>query len=188
MRCSAHDRGECTNLTKGGIICSDRVLTVSANYAWEITTPEGGFLLDGFCRAKGIYLAGIQNGIEDTWDPATDRKIAQTYNAEDLSGKAACKKHLQKSLNLNEDPNVAIVGFVGRLTPQKGLDVLRDGVVDWLLRDEGNGITGRVQIILMGNGDASYSDWLRAIEQQYKGRVCGYAGFKSAIERDMMAG
>lgn len=188
MRCSAHDRGECTNLTKGGIICSDRVLTVSANYAWEITTPEGGFLLDGLCRSKGIYLAGIQNGIEDSWDPATDKKIAARYTADDVSGKAACKTHLQQSLGLNEDPTVALLGFVGRLTPQKGLDVLRDGVVDWLLRDEGNGITGRVQIILMGNGDQDYSDWLRDIEKQYKGRVCGYAGFKPSIERDMMAG
>lgn len=188
MRCSEFDKGECINLTKGALTTCDRVLTVSRNYAWEITTPEGGFLLEGICRTKGIYLAGIQNGIEDTWDPMTDKRIAANYSAADFSGKAKCKTHLQQFLGLNQDPNVALLGFVGRLTSQKGLDVLRDGVVEWLMHDEGNGVTGCVQIILMGNGDKDYSDWLRDLETRYKGRVCGFAGFKPQVERDMMAG
>lgn len=188
MRSWELDKGECINLTKGALITCDRVLTVSQNYAWEICTPEGGFLLQDCARAKGIYLAGIQNGIEDTWDPRVDKNIAATFSAEDLSGKATCKQALQKSLGLHEDPNVALIGFVGRLTSQKGVDILQSGVVDWLLKDEGNGVTGRVQMILMGNGDAHLSDWLRSLEQQFKGRVCGYAGFDPKVERLMMAG
>lgn len=188
MRTHALDKGHCINLTKGALITCDRVLTVSANYASEICTNEGGFLMQDVCRGKGVYLGGIQNGIEDTWDPTSDPKIAANFSAEDLSGKAACKKCLQQTLGLHEDEDVALVGFVGRLTTQKGVDILQDGVVDWMLRDEGNGVTGRVQVILMGNGDKHLSDWLKTIEDQNKGRVCGYAGFDPKVERLMMAG
>ncbi|CAE8596915.1 unnamed protein product [Polarella glacialis] len=188
MRAWELDKGECINLTKGALITCDRVLTVSKNYAYEITTPEGGFLLQDVCRGKGIYLAGIQNGIEDTWDPSSDKLIAANFDATDLAGKEKCKTFLQEKLGLNQDPSVALIGFVGRLTWQKGIDVLQDGVVDWLLKDEGNGVTGSVQLIFMGNGDANLSEWLKNIEIQYKGRVCGYAGFCPKIERYMMAG
>jgi starch synthase len=89
---------------------------------------------------------------------------------------------------LHVDPNVAVLGFVGRLTWQKGIDIVQQGVADWMMRDEGNGVTGHTQLILMGNGDAHLSDWLKAMENQYKGRVCGYAGFDPKVERSMMAG
>jgi len=36
LRCHPLDKGEVTNLTKAGIICCDRIMTVSANYAEEI--------------------------------------------------------------------------------------------------------------------------------------------------------
>jgi len=188
MRAWELDKGECINLTKGAIINCDRVLTVSANYAREICTPEGGFLLDGCCRGKGLFLAGIQNGIEDTWDPANDPKIAANFSLKDMEGKRECKRALQASLGLHQDPNVAVLGFVGRLTWQKGVDILAQGVVDWLMQDTGNGVTGRAQIVLMGNGDSGLSDWLRTTEHRYKGRVCGYAGFDPKVERMMMAG
>jgi starch synthase len=188
MRVHALDKGECVNLTKGGLITSDRVLTVSKNYAQEIQTVEGGFLLQDVCRMKGVYVAGIQNGIEDTWDPTTDRLIAAKYSSADMSGKAACKKELQASLGLCEDPEVALIGFVGRLTWQKGIDILQEGVIEWLMKDDGNGVTGHAQLVLMGNGDAQLSDWLKTCEAQYKGRVCGYAGFDPKVERKMMAG
>jgi len=188
MRTWEYDRGEVINLTKGGLITSDRVLTVSRNYALEIQTVEGGFLLDEVARSKGIYLCGIQNGIEDTWDPRTDLAIDANFSIEDISGKAICKRQLQTDLGLQVDDTVALLGFVGRLTWQKGVDILKHGVVDWLMKDEGNGVTGKVQVILMGHGDTHLSDWLRHLEHTYRHRVCGYAGFDAKVERRMMAG
>jgi len=188
MRTWDLDKGECINLTKAALVTCDRVLTVSANYAQEIKTVEGGFLLQDLCHAKGVYFGGIQNGIEDTWDPKTDRHIAANYAEDDFSGKKVCKVGLQKRLGLHENADVPLVGFVGRLTWQKGVDIMRDGVIDWLMTDTGNGITGNAQVILMGNGDEEYSNWLREIERRYPGRVCGYAGFDPKIERAMMAG
>lgn len=188
MRTWELDKGECLNLTKGGIMTSDRVLTVSKNYANEIQTQEGGFLLQEVARCKGAVLQGIQNGIEDTWDPITDREIAANFHADDMSGKKKCKKALQEELGLQVDDGVALIGFVGRLTWQKGVDIIQEGVVDWLMKDEGNGVTGRVQLIMMGNGEDHLSHWLRDMESRFKGRFCGYAGFSPKVERSMMAG
>ena len=42
------DTGETLNLTKGAIICADRILTVSQGYCDETKTPEGGFRLNGW--------------------------------------------------------------------------------------------------------------------------------------------
>jgi starch synthase len=68
MRCHQLDKGEVINLTKGGIVCCDRVCTVSKNYSLEIQTGEGGFMLDDLVRSKAFFLDGIQNGIDDNWN------------------------------------------------------------------------------------------------------------------------
>lgn len=45
------------NWMKGGIMASDRVLTVSPNYASEITSnPQKGVELDGFIRCAALIV------------------------------------------------------------------------------------------------------------------------------------
>ena len=67
--------GDCNPLL-GGIRLADLVVAVSPHYAEEITTPEGGFGLDGPLRERGDRLVGILNGIDtDEWDPQTDRHL-----------------------------------------------------------------------------------------------------------------
>jgi len=45
-----------------------------------------------------------------------------------MAGKAANKASLQRELGLREDPFVPLIGFIGRLDSQKGVDVLLDVV------------------------------------------------------------
>ena len=76
------------NLLKGGIVYSDYLTTVSRKYAEEIQTPEFGYGLDGVVRNRADRLVGIINGVDySAWNPATDKLIAATYSAKDLSGK-----------------------------------------------------------------------------------------------------
>merc|ERR1719511_56991 len=56
------------------------------------------------------------------------------------------------------------------------------------MEDTGNGVTGKIQLIMMGNGERQYADTLRWGEENYKGRVCGYVGFDPKIEHKIMAG
>jgi len=80
-----------------------------------------------------------------------------------------------------------LLGFFGRLTWQKGVDML-GAIIDWLMEPSDNGVNGRVQLILMGNGEEQYASTLRHAEGKYSKRVCGYVGFDPKVEHKMMAG
>jgi glycogen synthase len=72
--------------------------------------------------------SGIMNGIDTIeWDPSTDPHLP-TEGRFDVNtftrGKAFMKAALQRRLGLKEDSNAALAVFVGRLTEQKGVDLL----------------------------------------------------------------
>ncbi|CAK0900688.1 unnamed protein product [Prorocentrum cordatum] len=154
QRKNQYETGEVVNLTKAGIICCDRILTVSPGYADEIRTWQGGFNLQDHIAAKSWVVCGILNGIDSSWNPSRDASIAAKFSADDMAGKKQCKEALQKALGLNVDPTACIMSFVGRLTAQKGLDVL-GACVEWMIEDDKDGMNS-IQLIIMGNGDASY--------------------------------
>ncbi len=45
-----------------------------------------------------------------------------------------------------------------------------------------------VQLIMVGNGDEKYASFLRAAENNNKGKVVGYVGFTTELEHKVMAG
>eukprot|EP00928_Gymnodinium_smaydae_P073172 TRINITY_DN56416_c0_g1_i1.p2 TRINITY_DN56416_c0_g1~~TRINITY_DN56416_c0_g1_i1.p2 ORF type:complete len:601 (-),score=142.91 TRINITY_DN56416_c0_g1_i1:103-1905(-) len=151
------DDGNVWNLTKGALMTCDRLLTVSKGYASEMKTPEGGFRLEGIAKQKEFFFAGILNGIDVVaWNPARDPLLAQQYDASSFEeGRRACKLDLQKKVGLSQELDTALVAFVGRLTDQKGVDIILSAI-DWMMTDTNNGITGHVQVLLMGNGDDHY--------------------------------
>ena len=58
-----------------------------------------------------------------------------------------------QEMGLPEDPNVPLLGFIGRLDYQKGVDLIRDSY-DWMM---GEG----VQLIMLGSGRGDLEDSLR---------------------------
>eukprot|EP00951_Prasinocladus_malaysianus_P009891 scaffold72252_cov15-Prasinocladus_malaysianus.AAC.1 len=65
---------------KAGLSTADRIVTVSPGYAFEVTTPEGGWMMDGILRERQYVLNGILNGIESSvWSPENDKHIVQNY-------------------------------------------------------------------------------------------------------------
>jgi len=184
-----HYGEDCMNLLGAGIQVADRVLTVSPNYANEIQSPEGGHGLHDVIKQKSACLrvAGILNGISDEWNPVNDPHIQKNFDAASFEqGKAICKAAVQREMGLMEDPSVPLVGFCGRLCYQKGIHLITE-TLPWLMTDQGNGVNGRVQLLMMGKGDKTYEEQLRAAEGNYRGRVCGYVGFDPAIEHRMLA-
>ena len=76
-------------------------------YAWEITTPEGGWGLHGVLQARQHVLNGITNGVDTVeWDPQTDAHTPAPFSAEDLRGKADCKAALQQELGFQVNHEV----------------------------------------------------------------------------------
>ena len=152
------------NCMKAGIVYADEITTVSPSYAEEIQTAYYGERLDGLLRAKRNHLSGVLNGIDvDDYNPATDKQIAFNYSLEDMSGKAADKKALQEQLGLEVRPDVPLIGMVGRLSNQKGLDLV-DYIIGELMEED-------IQLVVLGMGDAKYFNLFSWAEQQYAGRV-----------------
>lgn len=169
------------NLTKAAVRRATLVSTVSPTYAREIQTPEHGCGLDGVLRGRGAELAGILNGIDgDEWNPAIDPFIPATFSAADPSGKAACKAALQREARLPVDPRVPVFGVVGRLTAQKGFDVLAHclhRVLSWDL-----------QVVLLGTGDRDAEHFFGALSARRPDRFKAWIGFDDGLAHRIEAG
>jgi len=182
------DDGEAIKLLRGGIEMADRVVTVAPSYKDEMQSNEGGFGLHDTARGRAYHLDGILNGIDvKEWDPATDHRLEHHYHADDMHNKTLCKQALQAELGLDQKADTPIVAFIGRLAPQKGVDLIEQ-VFGWLLGGDHEGVTGDVQLIMMGSGDGKYAQFLMNAERHNKGRVVGYVGFSPDMEHKIIAG
>ncbi len=110
------------NMLKAGLYSSDKINTVSPNYAEETKLQEHGFRMDGVLRYRSADYCGILNGIDTAvWNPSTDEYIPEKYSAKNLSGKAKAKEALQKEFGLPPNAKAPVIGMVSRLTDQKGV-------------------------------------------------------------------
>ena len=166
---------------KGGLAFADAITTVSPTYAREILTPEGGALLDGLLRHRAADLTGILNGIDAAeWDPARDPYLPARFSAGDLAGKVVCKAGLQRELGLPVRPEVPLVGMVGRLAEQKGIDLVAAALPRLVGQD--------VQLAVLGSGDRGLeSVFLRASRERPE-RVAARIGFDEGLAHRIEAG
>jgi len=165
---------------KGGLVFSDAITTVSPTYAREIKTPEFGYGLDGLLRHRGEHLSGILNGIDaQVWDPQQDRYLEAHYSPDNLAGKAECRTRLQEELGLKPGPG-PLLGFVGRLVEQKGLD--------WLLAVIPDLLSQGCQFAMLGSGEARYEKALQALAQQWPDQLALTLGYNEAMAHRITAG
>jgi starch synthase len=170
-----------TNLLKGGIYHATKISTVSEGYAREIQTPEFGWGLEGVVRERSGDLSGILNGVDyDEWDPENDSFLPARYSAEDLSGKAVCKKELQRRFGLPERSDVPLFGIITRLVEQKGVDVLAAAIHNILSLD--------VQLVLLGSGEPWAHFYFGDIAAQYPEKFRCYIGFSNPLAHLVEAG
>ena len=166
---------------KGGIVFSDRVTTVSPTYAEEIKSAYYGERLDGLMKKRQDVLSGILNGIDtDAYDPENDRFLRVTFSADNRRGKALLKADLQKECGLQVKPKTPLMGFIARLTAQKGLDLV-ERVLDDIMRQD-------IEIVFLGMGDAHYEEFIRRAEAKYPGRVAARVEMNEALAHRVYAG
>jgi len=166
---------------KAGLHLSDRITTVSPNYAAEICTAEGGMGLDGLLRGRADRLAGILNGIDiTTWDPAHDPLIASPYGADTIGERAANKTQLQALFGLDPEPTAMLFGVVSRLTWQKGLDLLLEALPALLAQG--------AQLAILGSGDAALQAGFTAAAKAHPGRIACLFGYRETAAHRVQAG
>ena len=176
-----HDQ---VNFLKAGIMCADKVNTVSPTYAAEILSPEFAFDLEGPLQHVDFLgrLSGILNGIDiDEWNPETDSKISANYSVEDMSGKSMCKAELQKEFGLPVRGDVPVFGVVSRLATQKGLDVFAY-CIDWILENDD------VQFVVLGSGDKALEGRLQYLAYRYPEKFACFIGYNDRLSHLVEAG
>ncbi|MEQ1503177.1 MAG: glycogen/starch synthase [Myxococcota bacterium] len=167
------------NPLKAGIVSADALVAVSPTYSKQIQVDHG-FGLESVLRMRSERLVGILNGIDATWDPATDPQLAANYTAADLDGKALCKAALQREVGLPVRPGVPLFASIGRLDPQKGIDLL-EAVLPWLLQQD-------IQLVMLGSGASRYEDLLRTAMAAAPHKVRVKIGFDEALAHRIEAG
>lgn len=178
--------GEHFNIFAAGLKTADRVVTVSHGYAWEIRTLEGGWGLHGIMNECAWKLQGIVNGIDtEDWNPQHDAHLKSdgytNYSFETLRpGKAQCKAALQMELGLPVREDVPLIGFIGRLDHQKGVDVIAEAI-PWMMDQD-------VQLVMLGTGRQDLEELLRQFEDQYHDKVRGWVGFSVQTAHRITAG
>lgn len=171
------------NLMKTGLVFADAINTVSPTYAREIQTPEYGCSLEGILQHRSEVLSGILNGMDTVhWNPASDLHIAATYTVETYTQrKPQCKAALQKEMGLPQSPEVPLVGFIGRLCEQKGVDLLATVMRAWSEETD-------LQWAVLGAGDQKLQQQLSSLAERHRNQVAVKLGFSAALAHRIEAG
>lgn len=179
--------GEGVNFLRAGLLFADHLTTVSPTYAEEIQREDGGAGLHATLQDRADELTGILNGVDyNVWSPSIDREIAVRYDIETLNGKRRNKAELQHAMGLPVRPTLPLLGFVGRLTEQKGLDLLLPALRERLagFDSEREGF----QVVFLGEGEDSYRDQIQQLAEDFPKRVGVHVGYEEPMAHQIQAG
>lgn len=124
-------------------------------------------------------LGTVPGGVDpERWDPATDPALASSFDARDLSGRGGCRDELL-SLAGWDDGDALLVGYVGPLVPERGLELLAEAIE---ARPD-----DRVRVLVVGDGDADLVDAWRELADR-DDRVWFERSDDDALRRQVLAG
>ncbi|GIQ63539.1 glycogen synthase [Paenibacillus cisolokensis] len=168
------------NCMKSGLVCADKLTTVSPTYAEEIQTEWYGEKLDGLLRRRSGDLSGIVNGIDTAlFDPMNDPALVAPYR-HSLDEKRRNKTALQRELGLPEAENVPLIGIVSRLVEQKGFDLLAH-ILDEALSEP-------AQWAVLGAGERRYEELFREAAARRPDKIAVRLGYDDGLARRIYAG
>ncbi len=168
---------------KAGVNYADRVTTVSKTYAEEILTERFGYGFQDALNKRKEYLLAIPNGVDvDKWNPVTDTLIKRNFSIDNLTGKASCKRDLQKLFNLPVEQFVPLMALGSRVTHQKMADVVLAALPEIMLKHP------RLQIALLGCGEPKYEQAFKDRALQYPDRFGVFTGYDEHRAHALHAG
>ena len=171
----------CINLTKGAIVCCDRLTTVSSRYADEIKDAFFAHGLENIIKANAEKLSGIVNGIDyEYYNPLKlDEKFSAGYRT--FSGKAKNKAALQEMLGLPTDTDAPIVSMISRLASHKGFDLVKCVLEEALDNSD-------MQFVLLGTGEKEFEYYFCELAAKYPTRVRALFEFNKELSKKIYAG
>ncbi len=171
----------CINLTKGAMVCADKVTTVSEKYSEEIKDPYFAHRLQSAVNLCSYKLSGVVNGIDYTvFDPKKDKDIPSNFSKTNMKNKAICKNELQKLFGLPESPSTPIVAMVSRLASHKGFDLVRYVMEDLMQRD--------LQFVLLGTGEGELEVFFENVAKRYPHKCSVMLAYNKGVAKMIYAG
>ena len=162
---------------KAGLQFARQITTVSPSYAREIQTAELGFALDGLLSWRSKDLTGILNGVDASWNPASDPDRARPYDAAHLAGNTYNRRALCAELGLSGQAAQPLLAIVSRLTHQKGMDLVLAAADQFLAENA----SPRAQLVVLGHGETAYEQGFRALAARYPGQVAAIIDFSERL-------
>ncbi|KAJ8491284.1 hypothetical protein OPV22_013005 [Ensete ventricosum] len=158
---------------------------------FKLYEPMGGDHFNIFAAGlktadRVITIQGIVNGIDtEDWNPELDLHLQSdgytNYSIETLQAeKPQCKAALQKELGLPVREDVPLIGFIGRLDHQKGVDLIAEAM-PWIVGQD-------AQLVMLGTGRADLEDMLRKFDMEHHDMVRGRVGFSVKMAHKITAG
>jgi starch synthase len=180
--------------------------TVSENYARELQETDEDALtgwLGHRLLTRGVHLEGVTNGINPqdfSFAFCVEKSAKGVRSGHDacseedaLTGKAASRQTLLRAIGkttlpdveqfgtLKNDDKLPLFTMVGRLTPQKGVDILLAALQKLLPEDK------NFQVLIQGSGSRDLEEELAGLAEngKFRGRVCYLRGYSSPLAQQI---
>jgi starch synthase len=170
----------CVNFLLIGILYADMIVTSSASYAKEILQADYDPLSAALKQRSGS-LFGIREGIDMEVDnPGSDPRLFANFDENTAAaGKARNKELLQRRLGLPVAPELPLVGWVNRLTSQKGVDLLRLALDTGLLGE-------KLQLVACADGEPIFEAHFAAMAARHR-RNFAYSKYNEQLAYQLYA-
>ena len=180
--------------------------TVSENYARELQKTDNDRLtgwIGHLLADRGVRIEGVTNGIDPAdFNPSFPEQagIAGAFDPADpgdaLAGKRLCKMSLVAAIrtgklpdgleivgSLKENEKIPIFTFIGRLSRQKGVDILITTLMTFMQRHPD------CQALFLGSGDKMEEQRIRSLVamEELTGRICFLRGYSPRVANQVYA-
>ena len=163
-----------------GLEAADQIVAVSPSYADELMDEEFSDGLAPFFKANKNKVTGILNGIDiEIWDPASDPKINKNFSAENMDGRYLNKIYILDKAKFNTSGNHPLLILISRLTFQKGMDIVLQGLP--LVLDK------PWNAIILGRGQAEYETGFSELEEAYPDRIKFFPEYNDQLAHQLYA-
>lgn len=165
-----------------GIIHADWINTVSETHSREVLTRTYGEGLEEVLNRYRGKLSGILNGLDTKeFNPLTDHLIKQNYSRKSIHLRKKNKADLQREFGLKVNLKVPVLAYSGRISKQKGFDLLLECLPRLAEEFE-------FQCIILGGENVSYRKEIQRLRHKYPEKIAVhlYADFK--LPRKIFAG
>lgn len=163
-----------------GLEKADEIVAVSPTYAEELKLEDFSDGLANFFTRNTHKTTGILNGIDTAlWDPATDKFIPKNYSLNHIENRNINKEKILQEFGMGKNCDKPLLILISRLSNQKGIDILLQGLPQLLNKDW--------SAIFLGSGQIELENGLKNLEYQIPDRIKVVLEFNNLLAHRLYA-